>query len=169
MRKASRYDRRVTEIKRLDAIDQQILDRLRRNAREPAATIARHVGLTASAVRRRIARLEESGVINRYTIALNHDRLGSSIEAYVELTFNAEADVQEFLEKATRQPEVREAMTLAGEADALVRVRVGELKDLRDLVIGLRRSGDVTDSKIRIVLGRFWHGSVQQAEGGQPT
>lgn len=150
----------MTEPETLDDIDRQILDRLRRNAREPASKIASHVGLTASAVRRRIARLETSGVIDGYTVAINHDRIGASTEAYVELTFAGDADVHEILRDAIRRPEVREAMTIAGDPDALVRLRVKDLADLRRAVMELRTSGQVTGSKTRIVLGRWWHGSA---------
>lgn len=145
----------------LDDIDVAIIDRLRRNARESAASIAGAEGirLTASAVRRRIARLEATEVISGYHVALNHDKMPSSIEAYVELSFAGDEDVHRTLQVAMGLHEVREAVTLAGETDALLRVRARDLKSLRDVVIALRKSGPVTGSVTRIVLGRWWHGS----------
>jgi Lrp/AsnC family transcriptional regulator, leucine-responsive regulatory protein len=87
----------VTAAEPLDDIDRRILDRLRQNAREPAASTAKSVNLTASAVRRRIARLERSGVIDRYTVSIKHDELGASIEAFVEPSFAGDADVHTIL------------------------------------------------------------------------
>jgi len=55
--------------------------------------------------------------------------------------------------------EVREAMMLAGETDALLRVRADDLKSLRQIVMALRKSGPVTRTVTRIVLERWWHGS----------
>jgi Lrp/AsnC family leucine-responsive transcriptional regulator len=124
-----------------------------------SAAIASHVDLTASAVRRRIARLESSGVIDRYTIGINHDKIGASVEAYVELSFGGNADVHEILKTAMRRKEVREAMTIAGDLDALVRLRVRDLPELRKAVTRLRASEQVTSSKTRVVVGRWWHGS----------
>jgi Lrp/AsnC family leucine-responsive transcriptional regulator len=158
-----RYARRIGQPEPLDEIDRSILDRLRVNARERSEAIGKHVNLTASAVRRRIARLEQRRVISGYTVAIDHDRLGSSsIEAYIELSFVGNADVHAILQDAIGRPEVREAMTIAGDTDALLRVRVGDLAQLRQVITELRTSGPVTGSKTRIVLGRWWHGSVPQ-------
>jgi DNA-binding Lrp family transcriptional regulator len=150
----------------LDDIDLAILERLRRNAREPAAAIAKHVNLTAGAVGRRITRLEKRGVISGYTIAINHDMIGSTIEAYIELTFVGNADVHAILADAIERPEVREAMTIDGDTDALLRVRVRNMKELRQAIMDLRTSGPVTGSKTRIVLGRWWHGSAARRPQG---
>jgi Lrp/AsnC family transcriptional regulator, leucine-responsive regulatory protein len=146
----------------LDDVDRQILDLLRRNARQSAAEVAKHVSLTGSAVRRRISALEQSGVIAGYTVAIDHDKLDASVEAYVELTLDGAADVHEFLHDAIKRPEVREAMTIAGDLDALLRVRVRTTPELRKLVMDLRRSGPVRGSKTRIVIGRWWHGAQQE-------
>jgi Lrp/AsnC family leucine-responsive transcriptional regulator len=166
----SGYASLVTEPAPLDDIDQRILDRLRENARESAAAIGRHVNLTAGAVRRRIARLERCGVIDRYTIAINHDKLGSSIEAYVELSFtgdaNVDAHVHTILKNAMKRPEVREAMMITGETDALVGIRVRDVPHLRQVVMDLRTSGQVTGCNTRVILRRWWHGAASELDGG---
>ncbi len=146
----------------VDDIDRRILDCLRTNARASAADIASRVNLTDSAVRRRIASLEKSGVITGYTVAINHDLVGGSVEAYIELSFAGNADVHAILAEAMRRPQVREAMTIAGDLDALLRVRVRNLAELREIVMALRTSGPVTGSRTRIVLGRWWHGSIKE-------
>ncbi|WP_240812624.1 AsnC family transcriptional regulator [Streptomyces sp. DASNCL29] len=58
----------------LDDTDRAILDLLRENARRPLREIATVVGLTVAPVQRRIARLEKLGVIERYTVQINHGR-----------------------------------------------------------------------------------------------
>lgn len=154
---AQSYDQRVGDL--LDDIDALILERLRENAREPATSIAKHVSLTAGAVRRRIERLERLGVIEGYTVVVDYDKGATSIEAYIELSFAGESDVHSSLENAMRQPEVREAMTIAGDPDALVRVCVRDLHHLREVVMGLRTIGSVTGSTTKIVLGRRHRGT----------
>lgn len=144
----------------LDDIDRAIIDRLRSNAREPAASIAKDVRITAGAVRRRINRLEKRGVIAGYTVSLDHDKTGTNVEAYIELSFAGGEDVHAILAGATEwRPQVREAMVIAGEPDAIVRVRVSSLTELRELVMDLRRAWPVTATRTRIVIGRWWHGS----------
>jgi len=155
----------VTAAEPLDDIDRRILDRLRQNAREPASSIAKRVNLTASAVRRRIARLARSGVIDRYTVSIKHDELGASIEAFVELSFAGDADVHTILKDVIQRPEVREAMTITGETDALVRIRVRDLPHLRQVVMDLRTSGQVIACQTRVILGRWWHGAARPDDG----
>lgn len=152
----------MTGPERLDDIDLTILDLLRDNARQTAAAIAPRVNLTPSAVRRRIARLEEREVIDHYTVVLDHDKVGPSVEAYVELTFEGGADVQAILRDAVKCPEVREASTLAGDPDALVRLRVRDSDHLRDTVMKLRQMKSVTGSKTLFALGRLRHVAEQR-------
>lgn len=145
----------------LDSIDRAILDLLRDNARQTSTAIAKHVNLTPGAVRRRIARLEEIEVIDHYTVVLDHDKVGPSIEAYVELTFEGGADVHRLLLEAVKRREIREASTIAGDPDAVVRVRVDNLDHLRETVTGLREMGQVTGSKTLVALGRLRHRADQ--------
>lgn len=141
----------------LDQTDFKILELLRVNARESATVISEHVNLTPGAVRRRIERLEKHGVIDHYTVVLDHDKVGPSIEAYVEMCFDGSADVQAILEEIVTWPEVREASTLAGDPDALIRLRVSDPDHLRETVIKLRKMKTVTGSKTLFALGRIRH------------
>lgn len=142
---------------RLDEIDHTILRLLRDDARQPATAIAEHVEITPGAVRRRIERLEKLEVINHYTVVLNHGKVGPSVEAYLELTFEGEADVPAFLAQAVKRPEIREASTIAGNPDAIVRLRVDSLEHLRETVTELRSEGPVTGSKTLVALDRYRH------------
>jgi Lrp/AsnC family leucine-responsive transcriptional regulator len=141
----------------LDDIDQKILSLLGDNARGKASDMAERLNISASAVRRRITRLERSGVIAKYTAVLDHEKVGNSMEAYVELTFHGGADVQAILSAAIQRPEVREASTLAGDPDAIVRLRVKDAEHLRETVTKLRQMDSVTGSKTLVALGRMRH------------
>jgi DNA-binding Lrp family transcriptional regulator len=148
------YRRPVPERGALDDIDEQILDLLRRDARRTVKDIADRVSLSPAPVRRRIERLERDGVIAGYTLVLNHSKVGLSIEAFTELRFEGNTNVEEILDAATRLPEVREAFTTTGDTDALVHLRVRDVAHLQEVVNKLRRSGKVTGTKTLIVLER---------------
>jgi DNA-binding Lrp family transcriptional regulator len=140
---------------KIDEIDKEILQQLRSEGRKSAGAIAESLGMTAGAVRRRIARLEKDEVIAGYTAVINHEKVDRAIEAYVLLTFRGRADVQTILEKETEtNAEVREFSTLAGDPDAMVRVRVTDVSKLREVVTKLREMTDVTGSKTLVALGR---------------
>ncbi|MFN8164323.1 MAG: AsnC family transcriptional regulator [Solirubrobacterales bacterium] len=71
----------------LDGTDLEIVDLLVRDGRRTLADIGAEVTLSAPAVKRRIARLEELGVITGYTAKIDHAKLGRPIEAFTEPRF----------------------------------------------------------------------------------
>ncbi|WP_089106349.1 MULTISPECIES: Lrp/AsnC family transcriptional regulator [Streptomyces] len=139
----------------VDSVDSMIIDLLVQDGRRTVTEIADHVSLSPSAVKRRIDRLERVGVIAGYTVILDHNKLGSSFEAFVELRFAGDVKVEMITMAATSVPEVLEVFTVAGDPDALVRVRVSGVQHLRDVIDRLRRSGPVIGTKTLMVLGAW--------------
>ena len=145
----------VTDQAILDDTDRAILDLLRENARRPLREIATAVGLTVAPVQRRIARLENVGVIEHYTVGINHGRIAAGIEAMTELQFADDLDLAQIMEFVAQIPEVEEVLTLAGDPDALVRIRVEGVEDLRRVVSSLRAGSAVASTKTLVVLERW--------------
>lgn len=142
----------------LDATDRHILDVLIEDARRSASEVGRLVGLSPPAARRRIDRLEREGLIRGYTAVLDHGRVGEHIEAFVELRFAPGTQVDAIDAAVTGLAGVVESFTLAGDPDAIARVRVrdlGQLKDVVDRIRRGRRGGPkVIGTRTLIVLGR---------------
>lgn len=136
----------------LDQIDREILDLLRENARRPLREIAAAVGLTVAPVQRRIARLEKTGVIERYTVQINQGRIANGIEAVTELHFADDLDLAQIMAFVAGIPEVESVLTLAGDPDALLRIRVDGVEDLRRVVSRLRSGGQISSTKTLVVL-----------------
>lgn len=141
----------------VDGTDLEIIELLRADARATLSAIGGQVSLSAPAVRRRISRLEELGVITGYRAIVDHAKLGSTIEAFAELRFDGATQVDEIDNAFTDVPELVEAFTIAGDPDALVRVRVNDLDHLKRVIDRIRRSGHVTGTKTLIVLGARRH------------
>ena len=137
----------------LDDIDEEILALLAQDGRRSASEIGRRVGLSPAAAKRRIDRLERIGVIAGYRAVLDHTKLGSRIEAFVELRFAGATQVDDIERAVAGIPEVVEAFTTAGDPDALVRVRATDLNHLKRVVDRIRRTREVTGTKTLIVLG----------------
>src|ERR671924_1159705 len=70
---------------RLDALDRKILDHLERDGRATLADVGAAVGLSSSAVKRRVDRLHEHGVIIGYAAIVDPAAVGDRLEAFVEL------------------------------------------------------------------------------------
>ncbi|PRX50874.1 DNA-binding Lrp family transcriptional regulator [Prauserella shujinwangii] len=136
----------------VDATDREILALLQQDARRTLSDIAARVTLSTAAVKRRIDRLQDAGVILGYTVRLDHAKLGWEVEAFTELRFFGTTHVDEIVETTTRMPEAQAAFTIAGDPDALVWLRARNMAHLQHLIDELRRSHRVTSTKTLIVL-----------------
>ncbi|CAM5592554.1 hypothetical protein SANTM175S_04238 [Streptomyces antimycoticus] len=67
-----------------DDVDRQLLRMLREDGRRTFSEMAPEVGLSVAAVKRRVDRLKDSGVIKAFTVQIDHTKLGWGIEAFVE-------------------------------------------------------------------------------------
>jgi Lrp/AsnC family transcriptional regulator, leucine-responsive regulatory protein len=137
----------------LDGTDLEIIDLLVRDGRRTLADVGSRVSLSAPAVKRRVARLEELGVITGYTAQIDHAKLGRPIEAFTELRFSGRTRVADIAGVAQDLPEVDAVHTIAGDPDALVHLRVRDVSDLTRVIDLIRRGGNVTGTKTLIVLG----------------
>jgi len=140
---------------KLDETDRRILELLSDDARRTIADIATRVNLSPAPVKRRIDRLRQIGVIAGYTVVLDHTMIGPSIDAFTELRFAGDADIDEILREVQEIPEIHEVFTMAGDPDALLRIRVDDVEHLREVVNRLRRTGRVTGTKTLMVLDRW--------------
>lgn len=142
----------------LDPTDRNILEVLLADARRSASEVGRLVGLSPPSAKRRVDRLEQAGFIRGYTVVLDHQRVGESIEAFIELRFAPGTQVDEIDTAVSDLPEVVESFTLAGDPDALARVRVRDLDHLKTVVDQIRRGRrggpKVLTTRTVIVLGR---------------
>ena len=88
---------------RVDGLDERILAIIARNARQSLVDIARQVGSSSKVVAYRIKRMEKSGIIQKYTVALNMEALGMSTYKLLIRLKNS-AHKRRFLQYFHRQP-----------------------------------------------------------------
>ena len=114
----------------LDRVDLRILDLLQQHANLSAADVAERLNLTTSTCWRRVARLEESGVIRRQVTLLDREKLGLSIcvLAHVTLVRHSEGAVEQFEAMAKASPEIMECHSTTGEGDYLIKVVAPDMK-----------------------------------------
>ncbi len=139
----------------MDDIDRQIVALLRQNARRSFQSIGMRVSLSAPAVKRRVDRLRASGALRGFTAVLDHASLGASTEALVELFFAPGTLLDEVAATLERHPEVVEAWSVTGDADAIARVRTADNADLERLIIDLQRNGLVERTRSQVVLSQL--------------
>jgi Lrp/AsnC family transcriptional regulator, leucine-responsive regulatory protein len=92
-----------------------------------------------------------------FTAVIDHEALGDRTEALIELFFAPGTLLDEVAETLRRYPEVVEAWSVTGEADAIARVRTQDNSDLERLIIDLQRHGPVERTRSQVVLSRLVH------------
>ena len=103
----------------LDAANRAIIEALQRDGRQPYGAIAEEVGLSEAAVRRRVQRLRESGVMQIVAVT-DPLQLGFTRQAMVGLS--VEGDVRRVAEKLIALPEVDYVVMCAGSFDVLAEI-----------------------------------------------
>lgn len=120
----------------MDKIDRKILQVLQANARASLQEIGQAVGLSGTPCWSRIKKMEESGVIEGYTIRLNAQALDLGDTVLVQVTLDSHSDntLEKFGETLANIPEVIEAYLVSGDYDYLLRVAVKDTKDYERLL-----------------------------------
>ncbi len=117
------------EMATIDAIDRRILHALSRDARLSVERVAEQVNLSPTPVRRRIRRLEEAGVIRRYTLGVDMKACGYGLQlfAFIKLQSRDRATIGEFETRVRRLPEVTSCNLVTGAHDYILGM---QLKDM---------------------------------------
>jgi DNA-binding Lrp family transcriptional regulator len=142
-------------VSEVDETDHRLLALLQEDGRRTYSEMAGVVGLSVAAVKRRVDRLREIGVITGFTAQVDHAKLGWGVEAFTELRYAGRTGVSEIVATASTVPEVQAIYTIAGDPDALVHVRVRDIPHLQTVIDTLRRAGTVTGTKTLMVLGSW--------------
>lgn len=143
----------MERVERIDSTDRAILQLLGANSRVTFGELGHAVGLSAPAAKRRVDRLEATGVIVGYTTIVDDAKLGQPLEAFVEMRFSGNAPVDAIAAIGTDIPEVQAVYTVAGDPDALIFIKVRDVHDLKRVVDRLRSKQHVTGTKTMMVLG----------------
>jgi len=139
----------------MDDIDARIVAFLVRDARASYALIGGEVGLSAPAVKRRVDRLRAAGAITGFSARVDPAAMGWTTEAYVELYCGGRTSPEEIGVAVRRYPEVVDACTITGEADALVHIRATDVRHFEDVMERIRAESFVVRTKSVIVLSRL--------------
>ena len=154
---------------KLDEFDRKILRALIDNARATNVQIADHVGLSEAPCSRRIRRLEDDGVIERYSAQLNADAVGIGFVAFVTLVLDyvTASTAERFYEEIRAIPEVVSCYIVSGSYDAILHVCAADSRSYSEIVFNrLRRIPGVKDVRSSFVMRAIKEGpTVPLVEG----
>ena len=145
----------------MDAIDLNLLDLLRGNARLSYAELARQVGLSAPAVHERVGKLEAGGVIRAYLADVAPESVGLGVTALISVVEDSGGDTDDVLEAFRGLPEIESCYFMAGVESYLLKARVGTIAELEQLIVRLNRIPGVASTRTAIALSTKWENRPQ--------
>jgi Lrp/AsnC family leucine-responsive transcriptional regulator len=150
----------------MDATDLKILDLLQQDARMTNAEIAKRVSLTASSVYERVRKLQDEGVIQRYTIQVDPAALGKPLTAFIRLTVAYDERQAAGVAALRDDPDVLECYSVAGEDCYILKTRVNSPSELEALIYRIRGRLTVLRSVTMIALSAIKEGGALSAADG---
>jgi len=132
-----------------DRIDDLLLGLLREDSRESNTKIATRLGLSESAVRRRIGNLKSSGKIRKFTIDVDDRELSSAI---TWVSVDPSTPTRQVSEKIRSVKGVESVYETAGQFDIAVVVKGANIGEVNTTIEGIRRAGGVISTNTTMVL-----------------
>ena len=114
----------------MDKIDLRILAQLQADSSRSHAELADAIHLSSSQVSRRIAKLEQDGIIRQHVALLDEEGLGLQVEAFVTVAMTSYAPevVTGFQHRMSALDQVVDCCATTGDADYLLRVVAHDLR-----------------------------------------
>jgi Lrp/AsnC family transcriptional regulator, leucine-responsive regulatory protein len=145
----------------LDDSDRKILRVIQQDARRSAESIGTDIGLSASAVQRRIARLRDDGVITAEVVIVDPKSVGRSLTLIVDVEVERERpELMAVLKRwIAAQPAIQEAWYVTGDGDFVLIVCMRDVEDYDSLMQKLvAENPNVRRFRTRVALGTLKRG-----------
>ncbi len=149
----------------MDDLDRKLISLLRSDARTPVSSLAPQLGVSRATVRARIDRLQDSGTIQGFTLAMGKVP-GAQVRAITTLKVDGQAADSVF-RRLTGYPEVHAIYSTNGRWDIITEIEATNLETFDVLLREIRRIQGVFDSETNILLAS--HKSVRPEGGANPS
>jgi DNA-binding Lrp family transcriptional regulator len=138
----------------LDETDRRILRYLVRDARRPIASLARKLGLSESAVRRRINTLVRNGVIRRFTVDIDYVKADNPITVLMGVNVGSMPGPK--VAKALRRIDnIVEIYTVTGEFDLIIKIICRDIPCFEAIIEQIREQAFIEKTRSFVVLNKI--------------
>ncbi|MDF2039846.1 Lrp/AsnC family transcriptional regulator [Cytobacillus oceanisediminis] len=134
----------------LDHTDQRILEELSKNSRITMKELGEKVHLTGQAAASRVAKLEDQGVIEGYTIKVNQEKLGFHIHAFITIITQS-MNHQPYLTFVKAQEEIIHNFKISGDGCYLLECKFPSNERLDQFLTHLNKHANY---KLSIVINK---------------
>lgn len=137
----------------IDDIDKSIIDVLKQNARLSTREISKRTEIPMATVNRRFRKLVDSGIIRKFGIELDYEKLGTNLLAYILLRTTHGADFWEIYDEAMKHKEVEDICSLTGQFDVMLRIRTKGVDEFSDFLFRcVRKLPNVVQTETMLAL-----------------
>ena len=136
----------------MDITDKKILKILSENANTTATEISAMVNLSVPAVNKRILRMQNEGVIERFTIVTNPKELNKTVQAFIFIVMQYGENIKTLLEYAENEPDVLECYSVTGDYDYVLKICAKDIESLEDKILRIKGNRGVIKSHTIISL-----------------
>lgn len=126
----------------------ELLRLLQKRPRAPFSELARQIGMSNPAVKERVLRLEESGILAGYRLELNPKELGYNVMAFVRVR-PLPGHVNKIAEVVQTMSQVTECHRITGEDCFILKVYLKEISDLDSVLNKVLAHGQTTTSIVQ--------------------
>ena len=137
----------------MNEMDRRLLDLLRGNARMPISELARKLGLSRTTVQQRIHRLEDTGVINGYTLRFGENHQRSRLQAYVNLVADPGGN-EALIDALAKMPQVETLYSVSGKIDFVAVLNVDDTRELDAALDHVGKAPGIRSTETAIVLSK---------------
>lgn len=134
----------------LDSTDRRIVAILQNDGKLSYQELGEAVGLSAPATFQRVRKLESAGVITGYHARVDPGAVGRGILAFVRVGPGPKVDARTLISQWGRSAAFLECHRLSGEDGYLLKVRLGAISDLGELLDGARRAGCAVEAELAL-------------------
>ncbi|WP_413927173.1 Lrp/AsnC family transcriptional regulator [Clostridioides sp. ES-S-0001-03] len=134
-------------------MDLKIINSLKKNSRASTSEISRQVNLSIPAVSERIKKIEQSNIIQKYTIQINREKTKYKLLAFVFINTDLSKSIEEFKKTMLEYDTVLECHHISGEYDYLIKVLAEDTNELEEFIsITLKKIRGIQKANTTIVL-----------------
>ena len=135
----------------LDETSMKVLEEYLRDARQSFREIARRTGYSSGTVASRVKDMEEAGVIKRYTVQLDYERLGYELTAITEIIVS-DGMMLEVGDRISKMPQAMGVYNVTGDSDIMVVAKFKTRQQLSDFTKNITKMPHVVRTKTHVVL-----------------
>ena len=134
----------------IDNISLKILGLLQENARMSYTEIGQIIGMNSTSIKDRVQKMEDIGIIKKYTVELDDEKLGYSINAIIALSCTGAYTPKEqvIVEMLQAYPQVSGILRVSGKNDFLIKVCVRSMEEYKEINNKLGEFGQIETSFI---------------------